>query len=190
MKRRTRVLLGVTVVSFALVAAGCGAKERNAASTAAATGTPAVSAAPTQSPSPAAASPAQEKELAIKAYYAQPNGDNTALVEKQVTVKYAKDENKYLAALNALKTSPSSDGVSLCPKTTFLSAKLVSGKLSVDLNLPDEDRLGSAGEGLLLDAFRKTLFQFNEVETFEIFVNGKKPDSLMGHFELPELFKR
>lgn len=189
MNRKMCAMLGVAV-SLALVAAGCGAKERNAASTTAATGTPAVSAAPSQSTAPATPSPAQEKELAIKAYFGQANGDNTALVEKQVSIKFDKDENKYLAALNALKKSPSTDAVSLCPRTTFLSAKLNSGKLSVNLKLPDEDRLGSAGEGLLLDAFRKTLFQFNEVETFEILVDGKKPDSLMGHFELPEWFKR
>ncbi len=189
MNRRICILLGVAV-SLSLVATGCGAKERNAASTPAATGTPAVSVAPSQSAAPATPSPVQEKEAAIKAYFGQANGDNTALVEKQVNIKFDKDENKYLAALNALKKSPSADAVSLCPKTTFLSAKLDSGKLSVNLNLPDEDRLGSAGEGLLLDAFRKTLFQFNEVETFEILVNGKKPESLMGHFELPEWFKR
>lgn len=189
MNRKMCVLLGAAV-SLSLVAAGCGAKERNAASTPSATGTTAVSAAPSQSTAPATPSPVQEKEMAIKAYYGPSNGDNTALVEKQVSIKFDKDENKYLAALNALKKSPSADAVSLCPKTSFLSAKLSSGKLSVNLNIPDEDRLGSAGEGLLLDAFRKTLFQFNEVETFEILVNGKKPDSLMGHFELPEWFKR
>jgi spore germination protein GerM len=189
LNRRICILLGVAV-SLSLVSAGCGAREKNTASTPSATGTPAVSGAPSQSAAPATPSPVQQKEMAIKAYFGQANGDNTALVEKQVSIKFDKDENKYLAALNALKKNPSDDVVSLCPNTSFLSAKLDSGKLSVNLNLPDEDRLGSAGEGQLLDAFRKTLFQFNEVETFEILVNGKKPESLMGHFELPEWFKR
>lgn len=189
MKRRMCVLWGAAL-ALTMATAGCGAKERNAAPEAAATATPAVTAAPSQSSAPASPSPQQEQEAVIKVYFSQANGDTSGLVEKQVTVKMDKDMNKYLAALNALKKSPASDLVSLCPRTTFLSAKLASGKLTVNLNLPDEDRLGAGGEGLLLDAFRKTLFQFEEVDNFEILVNGTKPDSLMGHFELPELFRR
>jgi ABC-type glycerol-3-phosphate transport system substrate-binding protein len=166
-------------LAAALTAAGCGARENGSAVTPASSASPAASASST---------PAAPQELAVQAFYG--NADVTALVQKEVKISYAKEEAKYLAALNALKKSPAPDAFSLCPNTSFTSAVINSGKLTVNLSLPDEDRLGSAGEGMLLDAFRKTLFQFKEVEAFEILVDGKKPESLMGHYELPSVFNR
>lgn len=186
----THSLKGVLLcasVTAVLVLAGCGAKQQGNASGPAASVQPAVTAAVSSSPA-ATPTTAPVKRLAIQAFYS--NDDASALVQKEVAIQYEKEEGKYLAALNALKKSPSTDGTSLCPHTKFISAVLQGNKLSVNLTLPDEDRLGSAGEGLLLDALRNTLFQFKEVESFEILVDGKKPESLMGHYDLPVWFTR
>lgn len=172
-------------VAIALAAAGCGAREKGAEATPtpAATSSATVPASPTPVPTPS-----EGKEAVVQSFYG--NADASALIEKDSTIRFAKEEDKYLAVLNTLKKSPSQDAFSLCAHTSFLSAKLDAGKLTVNLSIPDEDKLGSDGEGLLLDAFRKTLFQFKEVDTFEILVDGKKPESLMGHYDLPPLFKR
>lgn len=181
----TKPILLCAAIAVCLSVTGCGQKPSGASGVVSSpSSTPAVTqtTAATVSPSPA------QKQAVIQTYYSNPDG--TALVAKEASIRYAKDEDKYAAALNALKTSPSSDAVSLCPHVKFNSAKLEDGKLTVDITLPDEDRLGAFGEGLLLDALRKTLFQFTEVNTFAVLVDGKKTDSLMGHYELPELFKR
>lgn len=67
---------------------------------------------------------------------------------------------------------------------------LKDGQVTVDLSLPDAARLGSPGEEMLLDALKKTLFQFSEVKTIEILLDGKQVESLMGHMELPHPIKR
>ncbi len=43
---------------------------------------------------------------------------------------------------------------------------------------------------MLLEAIQKTLFQFPEVDSIDILVDGKPADSLMGHMELPHPIKR
>ncbi|WP_342436632.1 GerMN domain-containing protein [Paenibacillus sp. FSL L8-0436] len=131
---------------------------------------------------------AEKKEEQIKTYYV--NEDVTELIQMKTTVHYDKETDKYLAALNALKKSPKEGLYSLCPNTTFLSAQLESRQLTIDLHLPEVDRLGTSGEGLLLEALSKALFQFNEVDTFEVLVDGGEVDSLMGHYDLSSPFVR
>ncbi|MDF2926053.1 MAG: hypothetical protein K0R57_4967 [Paenibacillaceae bacterium] len=174
------ILLGAAIAAV-VTAAGCGQKKTEGNAAEGPSATPAVS-------SPSVAPANNEKQISIQSFYS--DADLSKLVAKETSIRYSKDEDKYLASLGALKKSPSAELVSLCPNTTFTSAKLNQGKLTVDISLPDEDRLGSPGEGMLLEAFSKTLFQFSEVQSFELLVDGKKPDSLMGHYELPALFTR
>ncbi|NGM84276.1 GerMN domain-containing protein [Paenibacillus sp. 7124] len=170
-------------IGLTLSIAGCGDKKNSTGGS----HDPAVSSPATAAPE-ASPTEAAEKEEAIATYYG--NADATGLVQKETVIRYSRETDKYLAALNALKTSPEDKVVSLCANTTFLSAELNSGKLTVDLHLPDEDRLGASGEELFLKALRNTLFQFKEVETFEVLVDGKQVESLMGHFDLPSPFTR
>ncbi|MNJ00980.1 hypothetical protein D3C73_1604640 [compost metagenome] len=50
--------------------------------------------------------------------------------------------------------------------------------------------MGSGGEVLLMDALKKAVFQFSEVQALDILVDGKIVDSLMGHVELEHPIKR
>ncbi|WP_438445865.1 GerMN domain-containing protein [Gorillibacterium sp. sgz5001074] len=180
-----KTVLLCTAVTAVLIA-GCG--DRKIASQ----GPSATPSASSSASSPAAVPPSPsaeaEKTASIQSYYG--NADMSALVAKPASIRYAKENEKYLAALNALKKSPSADTLSLCPDITFRSVKAAEGALTVDLTVPDKSRLGSGGEAMLLEAFKKTLFQFSEVQSFEILVDGKKTDSLMGHMELLYPFKR
>jgi hypothetical protein len=174
--RNKKIILLCSAIGLMMSAAGCGEKQGSVPSA------PAVSASPSVVPSPSV------KQTPIHVFFG--SKDLTALIQKETTISYTRDEDKYLAALNALKISPSADAVALCPNMTYHSAKLAAGKLTVDLKLNDQDRLGSGGEAMLLDAFKKTIFQFPEIESFEVLVGGKKTDSLMGHMELQYPFKR
>lgn len=138
----------------------------------------------TQTPAP---SPEQLTKV-IKTYYS--DADFTKLVEQQAKIQFKQESDQYLAALNQLKKSPDDKTVSLCKEILFKSAVLKDGKVTVDLSMPDSARLGSSGEEMLLDALKKTLFQFSEVKTIEILLDGKQVESLMGHVELQYPFKR
>lgn len=180
--RHQKTILLCAAIGFMLSAAGCGEKPGSDPKKGAAPTPPSVSS-PSVEPSPSAG-----KQTVIHTFYG--NADSTALVQKETVIRYDRDDDKYLAALNALKRSPGTDAVALCPNMTYRSAKLTAGKLTVDLTLSDQDRLGSGGEALLIDAFKRTLFQFPEIESFEILVDGKKAESMMGHMELLYPFKR
>ncbi|RCX23366.1 sporulation and spore germination protein [Fontibacillus phaseoli] len=112
--------------------------------------------------------------------------DDQLLELKKVSaeITYKEEQDKYLAALKTLKESGSSDLIPLWGKVEFHTAKLENGELSIDITLPDEARLGAGGEVLALDALKQTMFQFQEVKSIELLVDGKQVDTLMGHEEL------
>ncbi|RKN72401.1 GerMN domain-containing protein [Paenibacillus ginsengarvi] len=128
------------------------------------------------------------KPLTLKTYYADDNLDK--LIERQTSVTVQNDSDKYAAALNALKTPPETALSSLSKGITYRSVKFDKGNVTIDLTIADTGRLGAPGEDLLLQSIRKVLFQFSEVQSIEVLVDGKKIESLMGHVSLPHPIKR
>jgi spore germination protein GerM len=125
----------------------------------------------------------------IKAYYGDEQA--TKLVEEDVSINFKEEKDKYTTALWTLKKAPANSKLMpLGESLGFKSAVVKDKKLTLDLTVSSEGRLGAPGEALLLKAIEKTLFQFPEVDTIEILVDGKPADSLMGHMELPHLIKR
>ena len=136
----------------------------------------------------AGVSQTEKKQAVIKSYYGDENGEK--LIEKTATIEYAKDEDKYLAALESLRKTSDPKAAALCSGFTFKSAKLQDGKLTVDLTISDDGHWGAPGEELTLQALKQTPFQFQEVQSLDILVDGKPADSLMGHMDLPHPIKR
>ncbi|KEQ26044.1 GerMN domain-containing protein [Paenibacillus tyrfis] len=130
----------------------------------------------------------EKKELKIKAYYSDAQLEK--LVQKDVTISIKQDQDKYLAALNQLKKSPDDKTIPLFKGFTYKSVALKDGQLNLDVSIADDGRLGSGGEEMLLDALQKTMFQFSEVKSIELLVDGKQVESLMGHMDLPHPIKR
>lgn len=130
----------------------------------------------------------QDKQATVKTYYGNAQGDQ--LVETTSQISYKNDSDKYLAALNALKTSPDPKLVALAQGFTFRSAVLKNGQLTVDLTIDQDGQWGAPAEELTLQALKKTMFQFNEVDRIDILVDGKQAESLMGHLDLPHPITR
>ncbi|MFD0680870.1 MULTISPECIES: GerMN domain-containing protein [unclassified Paenibacillus] len=137
-----------------------------------------------------AAPPVQDKvkQNTIKVYFGDESGEK--LVEQEVAVSYKQEDEKYSVSLTALSTAPDSKRIALLKGITIKSAVLKNQLLTVDLSIAPEARMGAGGEDLLLQAMKKTLFQFSEIQSLEILVDGKVVDSLMGHMELPHPIKR
>ncbi|EFM09705.1 Lipoprotein LpqB, GerMN domain [Paenibacillus curdlanolyticus YK9] len=123
------------------------------------------------------------KKQTIQVYYS--DNDLTVLVEQSRDITYNTDSEKITAALQALQSDAEGNAVSLWNKAEFLSAELKDSKVTIDIHFPEGSRLGAPGEVMALEALKKTLFQFNEVGSIEILVDGETVDSLMGHEELP-----
>lgn len=175
--RRTAI---PALLLLAISATGCGSKPTPAKVPAAPAATPAA----TQPVQPASTS----KETKIKTYYA--DTELSKLVEKESSITYDADSDKYKKTLQKLKTVPDASVIPLFNAITIQSAELQSGLLTVNMTISDQGRLGAPGEALLLDAFKKAIFQFSEVTTIELLVDGKKTESLMGHMDVPHPIKR
>lgn len=126
---------------------------------------------------------AGSEQIAIKVYYTDDN--LTDLIEKEANVSFKEPVGKYEAALQALKSSPDGKLTALWSGIDIRSVAFENGALTMDIHIPDEARLGAPGESLMLEAVRQTLFQFPEVQSIEILVDGQKIESLMGHVDLP-----
>jgi hypothetical protein len=172
--------------------AGCGAKDKPAAAPNAdsASKPPATTnAAGSDTPKTVTSEPQKQQQTAtVQTFYGDENG--TVLVAKKATISFTDDESKYIAALNALKKAPDSKTISLFDGFTFRKASLSKGDLRLDVSINEDGNLGSPGEELLLQALQKALFQFPEVTSIYVTVDGKQVDSLMGHMDLPYPIKR
>jgi len=128
------------------------------------------------------------KQLKVKAFFA--DSDLDKLLEREAVISFRTDNEKYIAALQLLRQTPDEAASSLFKGVTFKSASGKDGNVVVDLSISPEGRLGAPGELLMVEALKKSLFQFEEVQTIELLVDGKRTESLMGHVGLTYPIKR
>lgn len=122
------------------------------------------------------------KTESIKAYYTDP--ELMELVEGTADISYKEANEKYEAAYKALQKSDNAEMIPLWEKIELNSVKFENGALTIDVTVPDEANLGAGGESFAVDAIKKTFFQFDEVKSLQLLVDGQQAESLMGHVDL------
>ncbi|WP_136606099.1 GerMN domain-containing protein [Paenibacillus dokdonensis] len=122
-----------------------------------------------------------KKEM-IDVYYTDPQ--ELDLKKSQKEISFKNEAGKYEEAFKALQSSGKSELVPLWGKIELKKLDFKNGEITMDIHMPDEARLGAGGEQYALDALTKTMFQFDEVKTVELLVDGAKVESLMGHVDL------
>ncbi|MEX2460346.1 MAG: GerMN domain-containing protein [Paenibacillaceae bacterium] len=177
-----KLITVLCIVGCVIVLGGCGKGKQ---SITAANATPDVTISTTSVSTSMLETP---KLMQMNLFYGNVEGD--ALVEKTVALKPDSVEPPYLEALNGLTKSPDDQCVALFAGFTFQSVVLKGNALTIDLSLPKESLLGAPGEVLLLEALQKTMFQFTEIQSIEVLVNGQKVESLLGHMDLPHPIAR
>ncbi|ANS74795.1 hypothetical protein AWM70_09485 [Paenibacillus yonginensis] len=120
----------------------------------------------------------------IKLYYADKDFMELKEATRDISYEASDNTSKYKAAFEGLQKSGSDDLISLWEKVQLLSVKFANGEVTLDIHMPDEARMGSDGELMALDSLQKTMFQFDEVQSIELLVDGKKLETLMGHADL------
>ncbi|SDR77915.1 Sporulation and spore germination [Paenibacillaceae bacterium GAS479] len=195
-RTKLAALLAAAAVTIAL--AGCGAKESLDSGSGGASPSPSPTAVASTSPSPSPSpqvgegagegttvgngSQTDKTKLEIIIY--QTDSELTALKELKTEISFTNEQDKLRAALQALAGGDREGNQSLWQGVTFNSVKVLDGAATVDMTIPDESRLGGPGEELALEAMAKTAFQFKEIQSLDLLVDGKAVDSLMGHVEL------
>jgi hypothetical protein len=204
-----KIVIAGLLALFAIAGAGCASKQTAAPSqetqTAAQNSTPEQSdssAQPAGESNGAGQTPATEptstktdtvksgdrQTQQITVYYT--DTQETGLKEQKKEITYPSELEKFQKAFEALQKSGDSALVPLwSEKITVHKIKLDNGALTFDISLPDEARLGAGGEELALDALKKTMFQFKEVKTLDLLVDGQSLESLMGHVDLDHPMK-
>lgn len=125
----------------------------------------------------------ETKEASIQVYYTDP--ELLEMKSATQTISYKTDWSKYEAAFKALQKSDSEELVPLWSEEIAINKLEVDGgKITLDLKIPATANLGSSGESFAIDALKQTFFQFEEVESLELLVDGQQKESLMGHVEL------
>lgn len=113
------------------------------------------------------------------------------LVTYSKEIQYTNEDEKLKAALDALQTADESKYIALWKNIKFNSYKLDDqGMLTIDVTLTDQGHLGAGGEAFAIDALTNTLFQFDEVKSINILLDGQEAESLMGHVTLEHPIKR
>ncbi|OAB46831.1 GerMN domain-containing protein [Paenibacillus antarcticus] len=123
---------------------------------------------------------AQNEKILV--YYTNP--DATVLQKSEQEIHFVNATEKYQSAFKALQVDGNPELISLWSKITLKTVSFNSGKVTLDIHMPDEARLGAGGEQFALDALKNTLFQFEEVKSIELLVDGAVVESLMGHADL------
>lgn len=147
--------------------------------------TPAPAETPTPEPTP---TPIPEQTKEVKVFYA--DRDLSELLERTTTVTFVEDQEVYAATLNALKSSDDPEFVSLFSNVSFNSVILDGDALRVDLSLMGGSQLGAGGESFFVEALKKAVFQFPEINELYITLDGNEVESLMGHVDLQHPFQK
>jgi len=127
----------------------------------------------------------QKKELqSIDVYYTDPQMLDLVKAKADISFSDSVPASKYEEAFQALQTSENTDLVPLWGKIELKSVNFENGQIILDIHKPEEAQLGAGGEAFALSALAKTFFQFEEVKSIEVLVDGEKVESLMGHADL------
>ncbi|MEC0132560.1 MULTISPECIES: GerMN domain-containing protein [Paenibacillus] len=124
----------------------------------------------------------QKQSQSIEVYYT--DSQIMDLVPAKTTINYSDDAEKYTETFKALQSNENTDLVPLWGKIELKSLKFVEGQIVMDIHKPDEAQLGAGGESFAITSLAKTYFQFAEVKSIEVLVDGEKVESLMGHVDL------
>ncbi|QHW34430.1 GerMN domain-containing protein [Paenibacillus rhizovicinus] len=133
------------------------------------------------------AAPEQKKEE-ISVYYT--DDQMIDLHAQKAEIAYDDEVGKLTAAFEALQKDGAKGETSLWKKVKLLSVIQAGDAVTIDVHLPDEARLGAPGEQLAIGAITQTYFQFKDVASLDILVDGEAVDSLMGHGDLEHPIKK
>lgn len=130
----------------------------------------------------------EKQSQSIEVYYT--DSQVMELIPAKATISFSNDVEKYIETFKALQTSENTDLMPLWGKIELKSLKFVDGQIEMDIHKPIEAQLGSGGESYAMSSLVDTFFQYDEVKSIELLVDGEKVESLMGHVDLPHPITR
>lgn len=124
----------------------------------------------------------KEQSLKIQVYFTDPQAMELKKAEEEI--QFVNNTEKYQNAFKALQDDSDPELISLWSKMQLKTISFSAGLVTLDIHMPDEARLGAGGEQFALESLKNTLFQFDEVKSIELLVDGESVETLMGHADL------
>lgn len=124
----------------------------------------------------------------IKVYYSDEQLMELRSWDTSVTFK--DDQEKYQLTFELLTQSPSSGYEPLWESMQLNDIRLESGKLIVDVRVASSQQLGSTGEMFAIIALQNSFFQYEEIQSIQLLVEGQPAETLMGHVDISKPFQR
>ena len=124
----------------------------------------------------------KEQSLKIQVYFTDPQAMELKKAEDEI--QFVNNTEKYQNAFKALQDDSDPELISLWSKMQLKTISFSAGLVTLDIHMPDEARLGAGGEQFALESLKNTLFQFEEVKSIELLVDGEAVETLMGHADL------
>ncbi|MBQ1509598.1 MAG: GerMN domain-containing protein [Selenomonadaceae bacterium] len=191
-----KYILCMLALAILLVAGGCDPQgEKQTPSSSSSSSSAVSSSGSSVSSSSGASADAKQveaKELTVKVYY--PNDEGERLVAVSRKVKLSDGTDKYTAAMKSLMQGTKEKGQSaIIPRQAKLrSVKVKDGVATVDFSGDILKHFvgGSTGEEMLVGSVVNTLTEFPEVTSVQILIDGNPVESLAGHMDLTVPIKR
>ncbi|MFB9330533.1 GerMN domain-containing protein [Paenibacillus aurantiacus] len=123
----------------------------------------------------------EEAKAAVNVYYTDEEQTGLSERTRELVYKASDSKSKFEAAFKALQQDGDNGEVSLWKYAELLRVSVDGQAVTLDIHLPDEARFGAPGESLAIESLTKTFFQFDDVASIDILIDGEQADSLMGH---------
>jgi spore germination protein GerM len=124
----------------------------------------------------------------ITAYFTDPS--LTEVRNHEVTISYKDDAQKYEQAFLSLTQSPEAGYEPLWVSGQWNGAELEDGVIKINLSKVQDQQLGSTGEKFAIEALTQTFFEFDEIRSIQLLVEGQVAETLMGHVDISKPFNR
>lgn len=122
----------------------------------------------------------------LQVYYSDANLEQLLAEQREITYDPQESAAKYVQALKLLGEPREPGHEPLWVNFAYHAVRFADGTLTIDAAGDNVYNLGATGEAQALEALKRTMFQFPEVERIVILVDGKPADTLMGHVDISE----
>ncbi|UFJ40927.1 GerMN domain-containing protein [Brevibacillus humidisoli] len=146
--------------------------------------------APAPDPTNGGAEEGQKISAQLQVYYSDANLEQLEAEQREISYQPDQSGDKYVQALSLLGMPTEQGHEPLWENFDYHTVSFSDGTLTIDASGENQYNLGATGEALAMEALKRTMFQFSEVEQIVILVDGKPADSLMGHADISQPLTR
>lgn len=126
----------------------------------------------------------QVEEITLTFYYV--DEELLSIKEKEKSITYANEEEKWTALWQELQNADQEGVVSLWKGIELIEAKEEDGLLTLNLAKPEQLQFGSTAEGFAIQTLLQTVGQIEGIKAIQILIDGNVEETLAGHVSIDQ----